>query len=108
MAHRRIRNGALTLSAAALLAVVAAGQAGASAAAPTSAQARAANCVRVSHSSGYVTQTVKVTNNCTSTVSFSVRRVGPDSPCFIVGPNRWRSYKWGNGLNYQGIRWNCS
>ncbi|MEU9831749.1 hypothetical protein AB0D67_09415 [Streptosporangium sp. NPDC048047] len=109
MTHRRIRNSALALSAAALLTVAAAGQAGASTAASMSvASARAANCVHVSHSSGYVTQTVKVTNDCASTISFSVRRVGPDSPCFIVGPHRWRSYKWGNGLNYQGIRWNCS
>ncbi|XVQ82456.1 hypothetical protein ACQP2K_26795 [Microbispora siamensis] len=101
-----IRNGALTLSAAALLTVAAAAQAGAASAAPASVSA--ASCARVNHSTGYVTQTVKVTNNCGYTVSFSVRRVGPDSPCYIVRPGHYRTYKWGNGLNYQGIRWNCS
>ncbi|MBX6385214.1 MAG: hypothetical protein IRZ07_19965 [Microbispora sp.] len=106
MILRGIRRGAATLSAAALLTIAAAAQAGAASAAPASV--RAASCARVTHTSGYITQTVKVTNHCRYTISFSVRRVGPDSPCYIVRPGYYRSYKWSNGLNYQGIRWNCS
>ncbi len=109
MLCRTIRNAGLTLSGAVLLAVVTAGQAGAITV-PAAGTAAAVNpsCARVDHSSGYITQTVKVTNNCSYTVSFSVRRQGPDSPCYIVRPGGWRTYKWANGLNYQGIRWNCS
>jgi hypothetical protein len=76
--------------------------------AASAAARRGPSCARVEHSSGIVTQTVKVTNNCRSTISFSVRRVGQNSPCYIVRPGHWRTYKWANGLNYQGITWNCS
>ncbi len=78
------------------------------AASASTAELRGPSCARVDHSSGIVTQTVKVTNNCRYTVSFSVRRVGQNSPCYIVRPGHWRTYKWANGLNYQGITWNCS
>lgn len=64
-------------------------------------------CVKVTHTTGTFTQTVYVTNNCRSTVSFVVHRVGPDSPCLHASPNTVRSYKWANGLNYQGITFGC-
>jgi len=99
-------------------AAVAATAASLTAATPASADAAAtrsvsavgsgSGCARVDHSSGIATQTVRVTNNCSYTISFSVRRVGQNSPCYIVRPHHWRSYKWANGLNYQGITWNCS
>jgi hypothetical protein len=64
-------------------------------------------CVSVRHTAGNITQTVYVTNNCSRTVSFVVHRVGPDSPCLHVSPHHWRSYKWANGLNYQGTTFGC-
>jgi hypothetical protein len=75
--------------------------------APSAAQA-APDCVDVDHWSGVITQTVKVTNNCPSRVSFIVHRVGPDSPCLHASAfGGWRSYTWGNGLNYQGTTFGC-
>jgi hypothetical protein len=74
--------------------------------APSAAQA-APSCVKLKHDAGIVTQTVYVTNNCSSTVSFVVHRVGPDSPCLHASPGHTRSYKWGNGLNYQGTTFGC-
>lgn len=65
------------------------------------------SCVTVSHSSGWVTQTTTVTNRCGYTVSFVVHRVGPDSPCLHASPNTSRSYKWSNGLNYEGTTFGC-
>ncbi|MEV0585950.1 hypothetical protein [Nonomuraea sp. NPDC050310] len=71
--------------------------------------AQAANCVRVDHWTGRVSQTVKVTNNCTYRISFQVKRVGPDSPCFLVNGNGYgRTYQWARYANFQGIRWNCA
>src|SRR5207344_1377352 len=34
-------------------------------------------------------------------------RVGPDSPCLHASPGWFRSYKWANGLNYQGTTFGC-
>ena len=67
----------------------------------------APSCVKLRHTAGIVTQTVYVTNKCSSTVSFIVHRVGPDSPCVHASPGHTRSYKWGNGLNYQGTTFGC-
>jgi len=64
-------------------------------------------CVAVRHTTGIITQTVYVTNHCSSTVSFVVHRVGPDSPCLHASPGATRSYKWANGLNYQGTTFGC-
>jgi hypothetical protein len=76
--------------------------------APSGARAAAApSCVNVRHSAGIITQTVYVENNCSTTVSFIVHRVGPDSPCLHASPGHTRSYKWGNGLNYQGTTFGC-
>jgi hypothetical protein len=74
--------------------------------APSAAQA-APSCVTVRHDAGIITQTVYVTNHCSSTVSFVVHRVGPDSPCLHASPGDTRSYKWSNGLNYQGTTFGC-
>ena len=74
--------------------------------APSAAHA-APSCVNVRHTAGTFTQTVYVTNYCSSTVSFVVHRVGPDSPCLHAAPGYTRSYKWGNGLNYQGTTFGC-
>jgi len=67
----------------------------------------APSCVKLRHTAGIVTQTVYVTNKCSSTVSFIVHRVGPDSPCVHASPGHTRSYKWGNGLNHQGTTFGC-
>jgi hypothetical protein len=76
--------------------------------APSAAQAASKpSCVNLRHNSGIVTQTVYVTNNCSRTVSFVVHRVGPDSPCLHASPGTTRTYKWGNGLNYQGTTFGC-
>lgn len=75
--------------------------------APPAAQAATPSCVKLRHTAGIVTQTVYVTNNCSSTVSFVVHRVGPDSPCLHASPGYTRSYKWSNGLNYQGTTFGC-
>ncbi|MTD54318.1 hypothetical protein [Amycolatopsis pithecellobii] len=89
--------------------VVQAGSAPVLTAAATATPAAAKpSCVNVRHTVGTATQTVYVTNNCSYTVSFVVHRVGPDSPCLHAGPHGGsRSYKWANGLNYQGISFGC-
>jgi hypothetical protein len=76
--------------------------------APSAAQAAdKPACVDVWHNSGIVTQTVYVRNRCSYVVSFVVHRVGPDSPCLHASPGTTRSYKWANGLNYQGTTFGC-
>jgi hypothetical protein len=76
--------------------------------APSAAQAAPkSSYVNVWHNSGIVTQTVYVTNHCSRTVSFIVHRVGPDSPCLRASPGTTGSYKWGNGLDYQGTTFGC-
>jgi hypothetical protein len=77
--------------------------------AAVAAAARVPACIKVSHTVGLATQTVYVRNRCRwTTVSFVVRRVGPDSPCFILRPHHYRSYKWARYGAFQGIRWNCT
>jgi hypothetical protein len=76
--------------------------------APSAAQAAPKpSCVKVRHTAGIVTQTVYVTNNCSRTVSFIVHRRGPDSPCLHASPGHTRTYKWANGLDYQGTTFGC-
>ncbi|MFF0309478.1 hypothetical protein ACFYSC_18800 [Streptosporangium sp. NPDC004379] len=75
--------------------------------APGRVSESAPKCVRYSHSSGIITQTVTVENRCPYTVSFSIRKVGLDSPCYIVRPGKGKWFKWANGVDFQGIRWGC-
>jgi hypothetical protein len=79
--------------------------------APSASQAAGAKkpkCVETTHNAGNVTQTVYVENHCPrATISFVVHRTGPDSPCLHVAPGHVRSYKWANGLDYQGTSYGC-
>jgi hypothetical protein len=65
------------------------------------------SCASVSHTTGWVTQTVTIRNHCSYTLSFVVHRFGPDSPCLHVSPGHYRYYRWGNGLNYYGTSFGC-
>ena len=79
--------------------------------APSGAQAAASKkpkCVKTTHDAGNITQTVYVKNRCPrATISFVVHRTGPDSPCLHVAPGHTRSYRWANGLDYQGTTYGC-
>lgn len=80
-------------------------------AAPLAANAplAAPSCATVRHTVGTITQTVRVTNNCSYRVSFRVRiALHQDSPCYIVQPHHWRSVKWSRAQAFQGISWNCA
>ncbi|MEU6999299.1 hypothetical protein [Nonomuraea sp. NPDC046570] len=76
--------------------------------AATANTAAGAGCAQVEHWKGRISQTVRVTNRCGYTISFRVRRTGPDSRCYLLANNRAQSYQWGRGLNFQGINWNCA
>ncbi|ADG87382.1 hypothetical protein [Thermobispora bispora] len=84
------------------------GIAAAPASAGTAVTAKKPRCAYVSHKVGRVTQTVRVTNYCRYTISFSVKRRGPDSPCYILRPRHYKWYQWARGLDFQGIRWHCA
>jgi hypothetical protein len=65
-------------------------------------------CAKVEHWNGSVSQTVKVTNNCSYVISYVVNRVGRDSPCIVLNPGEWQTFQWPRyGLPFQGISWNC-
>lgn len=64
-------------------------------------------CVSVKHDAGNITQTVYVSNHCKKTVSWKVHRTGPDSPCLSTKPGNKGYYRWSNGLDFQGMSWNC-
>jgi hypothetical protein len=66
------------------------------------------SCAKVEHWTGTITQSVRVTNNCSYTFSYRVRRTGPDSPCIILDPGESATYQWGRGLDFQGIAWDCA
>jgi hypothetical protein len=103
------RGAATVVAVSCLLAVASAALAPTATAGAATATSVAAqpSCVNVRHTAGILTQTVYVTNNCSYTVSFVVHRVGPDSPCLHAAPHETRSYKWANGLNYQGTTFGC-
>jgi hypothetical protein len=70
--------------------------------------AKRPKCVKITHDAGIVSQTVYVHNRCkTRTFSFIVHKQGFDSPCLHVSPFNIRSYRWTNGLNYQGTTFGC-
>lgn len=69
----------------------------------------APGCATVKHWTGRVTQSVRVTNNCKYTISFQVKRRGPDPRCTVLASGRsytWQWTRWGG--QWQGIRWNCA
>lgn len=74
------------------------------------AQAAAApGCAKVKHWTGRVTQSVKVTNNCGHTISFQIKRRGPDPRCTVLANGRSSTWQWTRwGGQWQGIRWNCA
>ncbi|MFG1702767.1 hypothetical protein ACFLIM_06210 [Nonomuraea sp. M3C6] len=69
----------------------------------------AAGCAKVEHWTGRVTQSVRVTNRCGRTISYQVKRRGPDPRCTVLANGRsytWQWTRWGG--QWQGIRWNCA
>ncbi|MGN9837107.1 hypothetical protein ACTMTI_03175 [Nonomuraea sp. H19] len=75
----------------------------------TAAGAAAAGCAKVEHWTGRATQSVRVTNNCGYTISYQVKRRGPDPRCTILADGQSRTWQWTRwGGQWQGIRWNCA
>ncbi|MEV7009677.1 hypothetical protein [Streptosporangium sp. NPDC051022] len=77
--------------------------------AQTAFSGAAMGCAKVEHWTGRVTQSVRVTNNCGYTISFQVKRRGPDPRCTVLTDRHsytWQWTRWGG--QWQGIRWNCA
>jgi hypothetical protein len=102
-----------TVTAVALLGLLAAsplaGPAASAESSPAAALPAAPSCATVRHTVGTVTQTVYVTNRCSHSVSYRVRiALHQDSPCYIVQPGHVSSVKWSRFQAFQGIAWNCA
>ncbi|MEV3986802.1 hypothetical protein [Nonomuraea sp. NPDC049758] len=84
---------------------------GSLAAAPAQATTAQAgpSCVSVTHWTTKTTHKVRVINNCKYSVTYQVKRRGPDSDCLTVAPHQGYTSWWGRwGRQYQGIRWWCA
>ncbi|WP_378784865.1 hypothetical protein ACFMQL_05985 [Nonomuraea fastidiosa] len=56
-----------------------------------------------------MTHKVQVLNNCSYSVTYQVKRRGPDSDCLTLAPYQHRISWWQRwGRQYQGIRWWCA
>ncbi|MGW0804952.1 hypothetical protein [Nonomuraea sp. NPDC002799] len=71
--------------------------------AETSAAARnLPSCVSYRHTTGAITQTVYLTNNCSYGLGWYVDKEGPNSSCYHASAGASRKYKWGRADAYHG------
>ncbi|XXT14893.1 hypothetical protein WME94_32060 [Sorangium sp. So ce429] len=78
------------------------------AAAPEALSAPRPRCVEARHTSGHITQTVRIKNRCGHRVSYQVLAGGrPITPCLHVAPGNTKKHKWPDWQRYDGIRWGC-
>ncbi|SEM73167.1 hypothetical protein [Nonomuraea pusilla] len=104
-----VAAGAIALGALGAAPAQADGQATTGAQTTAAASAALGGCAAVKHWTGRVTQSVRVTNNCSYTISFQVKRRGPDPRCTVLAPHRSATAQWSRwGAQWQGIRWNCA
>lgn len=78
--------------------------------APAAAAATAqGGCGQVTHWTSRFKHHVRVSNKCNYSISFQVKRRGPDSDCQILTAYVTRTLWWQRyGRQFQGIRWNCA
>ncbi len=52
-------------------------------------------------------QEVQIQNQCRYSVTFAVLTAGPDSPCLLLKPNEFNSWRWSRLLGWEGVRFGC-
>ncbi|MEV4089173.1 hypothetical protein AB0J43_53815 [Nonomuraea fuscirosea] len=77
--------------------------------APAAAATAQGGCGQVTHWTSRFKHHVRVSNKCNYSISFQVKRRGPDSDCQILTAYVTRTLWWQRyGRQFQGIRWNCA
>ncbi|MEV5889550.1 hypothetical protein [Nonomuraea fuscirosea] len=76
--------------------------------APAAATAQG-GCGQVTHWTSKFKHNVRVSNKCNYSISYQIKRRGPDSDCMILSAYASRTSWWQRyGRQFQGIRWNCA